>query len=215
MKKKKTPKTTKCVSARDIVSKAFICFLCVLKKFAGMGGRSTCACVYAGVCVCVCTCTCSFERECAYPILTAQNILIYWLSVSPLCSLSLSLCLVIQTLGTGDLRKDWKSHVRFAEMHEETDSEKGRTRQKAREGCLIRELIQHPFSQGSYIIQIYELRSWPNQNLDLSARMPIYKHFAVGSGGDLAGASIHLLGPASHVERSGSGLEERLDIICD
>ncbi|KAI9521162.1 hypothetical protein NQZ68_010866 [Dissostichus eleginoides] len=71
----------------------------------------------------------------------------------------------------------------------ETESEGG--------GCPIGELIQQPFNQGPYIIQIYELRSRPNQNLDLSARMPIYKHLVVGSGGDLAAASILSLGLAS------------------
>lgn len=100
-------------------------------------------------------------------------------------------------------------------MEEERESGKERQRQKAREGCPIRELIQQPFNQGPYIIQIYELRSRPNQNLDLSARMPIYKHLVVGSGGDLAGASILLLGPGFPVERAGSGLEERLAVICD
>ena len=58
-------------------------------------------------------------------------------------------------------------------------------------------MIQQPFSQGPYIIQIYEPRSRPNQNLDLSARTLIYKHLVVGIGRDLAGASILLLGPAS------------------
>lgn len=45
--------------------------------------------------------------------------------------------------------------------------------------------------------------------------MPIYKHLVVGSGGDLAGASILLLGPGFPVERAGSGLEGRLAVICD
>lgn len=62
------------------------------------------------------------------------------------------------------------------ERERERESEKERKRQKAREGSPIRELIQQPFNQGPYIIQIYELRSRPNQNLDLSVRMPIYKH---------------------------------------
>lgn len=45
--------------------------------------------------------------------------------------------------------------------------------------------------------------------------MPIYKHLVVGSGEDLAGASILLLGPGFPVEKAGSGLEERQAVICD
>lgn len=75
--------------------------------------------------------------------------------------------------------------------------------------------MRPPFTQGPSIIWIYELRSRPNQNLDPSTRVPIYKKLTEGSGQDLAGTSIHLLGPASHVAGSGSGLWEGLAVICD
>lgn len=56
-----------------------------------------------------------------------------------------------------------------------------RDRKRARDGPTW-ESIQQPFSQGPYIIQIYGAGSRPNQNLDPSARMPIYKHLVTGAG---------------------------------
>lgn len=150
-------------------------------------------------CMCVCVHAPAALREWAYPSLVAQNILIYWLpvspprhlSLSPSLSFSLSPSLAACYRGSGDLRPQWE----LKKGREERESGKERKTLKAREEYPIWGLIQRPFNQGPYIIQIYELRSWPNQNLDLSVRMSIYKHLVVGSGGDLAGASI-LLGPA-------------------
>lgn len=158
-------------------------------------------------CVCV---ACTALREWAYPSLVAQNILIYWLAVSSPRHLPLSLFLslpvpVIEAreletaAGTASCWKRWKRRELATQ----------RKRHNAREGCPIWELIQQPFNQGPYIIQIYELRSWPNQNLDLSARSSIYKRLVVGSGGDLAGDSILPFGRGFPVDRAGSGAHWR------
>ncbi|CAL8354542.1 unnamed protein product, partial [Gadus morhua 'NCC'] len=84
---------------------------------------------------------------------------------------------------------------REREREREGRRERKRERVRAcgRGGYSDPDLAQQLYNHGPCITQIYEARSRPNQNLDLSAMMPIYKHLVAGTRRDLAGACIFSL----------------------
>lgn len=120
-------------------------------------------------------------REWAYPSLVAQNILIYWLPVSPPRHLSPSLLRLCRPVTVALGIPGWSRKLQNKEDGREW-RRREQKRHKVGQGCPIWVSIQQPFNQGPYIIQIYEVRSRPNQNLDLSVRVAIYKPLVVGSG---------------------------------